>query len=95
MLNFKLKYAFLITYEFTMFLKQEKREDGMVLFCSCPIARGALPSDNSASLRQSILFIQGSVRGSKDSWHAPNEMKPNRLRDDTSGPTMGCHPRWR
>lgn len=40
MLQFKLKYAFLTTYDFSMFLKQEKRKDGMVLLCPNLIMRG-------------------------------------------------------
>ena len=40
MLKFKLKYAFLTTYDFSMSLKQEKRKDGMVLLCPNLIMRG-------------------------------------------------------
>lgn len=83
MLTFQLKYAFLTTYELTIFVKQEKRETGMVLFCSQPIPNDALPTDKTPSVRQSILFIQGMVETSD--WHAHNEMEASYSTDDAMG----------
>jgi hypothetical protein len=79
MYTYKVKYGFLTTYDYTIFLKKELRGDKWVLWHSRPIARNVHsnfqnPPANfadSVSVRECFLYLQ--TRVSQGDWQSDNK----------------------
>jgi hypothetical protein len=78
MKEYNTKYGFFTTYDYTIFLKQERRDDNWVLWYSRPIACAVQSSFPNApgdlagrvSVRECFFYLQTEIW--RDHWYADN-----------------------